>query len=75
MTKSWMSVVPFAFVLLWSTGFIGARFGLPYIEPFNYLFIKNASYPWVRFLYSYSDISRLSGHLGMSLNINWSQAR
>lgn len=40
MTKSWMSVVPFAFVLLWSTGFIGARYGLPYIEPFNYLFIR-----------------------------------
>lgn len=40
MTRSWMSVVPFAFVLLWSTGFIGARYGLPYIEPFNYLFIR-----------------------------------
>ncbi len=39
MTKR-MSIVPFAFVLLWSTGFIGARFGLPYIEPFNYLFIR-----------------------------------
>lgn len=40
MAKSWMRVVPFAFVLLWSTGFIGARYGLPYIEPFNYLFIR-----------------------------------
>ncbi|MFN3373898.1 MAG: DMT family transporter, partial [Chloroflexus sp.] len=28
------------FVLLWSTGFIGARFGLPYIEPFTFLSIR-----------------------------------
>ncbi|KEA63597.1 Permease of the drug/metabolite transporter (DMT) superfamily [Marinobacterium lacunae] len=33
-------IVPLLFVLLWSTGFIGARFGLPYIEPFNFLFIR-----------------------------------
>ena len=32
--------VPFVFVLLWSTGFIGARFALPWIEPFNLLFIR-----------------------------------
>lgn len=32
--------VPLLFVLLWSTGFIGARFGLPHIEPFNFLFIR-----------------------------------
>ncbi len=32
--------IPALFVLLWSTGFIGAKFGLPYIEPFNMLFIR-----------------------------------
>ncbi|MBV0934632.1 DMT family transporter [Marinobacterium weihaiense] len=32
--------VPLAFVLLWSTGFIGARFGLPYIEPFYLLWLR-----------------------------------
>ncbi|MGB0713052.1 MAG: DMT family transporter, partial [Gammaproteobacteria bacterium] len=32
--------VPLAFVLLWSTGFIGAGYALPYIEPFNLLFIR-----------------------------------
>jgi drug/metabolite transporter (DMT)-like permease len=31
---------PWIFVLLWSTGFIGARFGLPYIEPFTFLLIR-----------------------------------
>lgn len=29
--------IPFIFVLLWSTGFIGAKFGLPYAEPFTML--------------------------------------
>lgn len=33
-------LVPLLFVLLWSTGFIGARFGLPHIEPFNFLFVR-----------------------------------
>ena len=28
------------FVLLWSTGFIGARLGLPHIEPLTFLFIR-----------------------------------
>src|SRR6056300_1810044 len=38
--KSFTRAVPFIFVGLWSTGFIGARWGLPYIEPFNFLFIR-----------------------------------
>lgn len=28
------------FVLLWSTGFIGAKYGLPYAEPFTLLFLR-----------------------------------
>lgn len=32
--------LPFLFVLLWSTGFIGARLGLPHIEPLTFLFIR-----------------------------------
>jgi len=28
-----IATAPVLFVLLWSTGFIGARYGLPYIEP------------------------------------------
>ena len=31
------ATAPMLFVLLWSTGFIGARYGLPYIEPFTFL--------------------------------------
>ncbi|WP_091359183.1 DMT family transporter [Amphritea atlantica] len=33
-------LVPILFVLLWSTGFIGAKYALPYIEPFYLLFIR-----------------------------------
>lgn len=31
---------PILFVLLWSTGFIGARYGLPYIEPLTFLAVR-----------------------------------
>ncbi|EXJ11811.1 MULTISPECIES: DMT family transporter [Nitrincola] len=30
-------VAPWIFVLLWSTGFIGAKYGLPYSDPFSFL--------------------------------------
>ncbi len=33
----WVLLAPAAFVLLWSTGFIGAKFGLPYAEPLTFL--------------------------------------
>lgn len=31
---------PAVFVLLWSTGFVGARYGLPYAEPFTFLALR-----------------------------------
>jgi hypothetical protein len=33
LTRLAIATAPVLFVLLWSTGFIGARYGLPYIEP------------------------------------------
>lgn len=36
----WLALMPALFVLLWSTGFIGAKYGLPYAEPFTFLFIR-----------------------------------
>jgi len=30
-------LIPITFVLIWSTGFIGAKLGLPYAEPFTFL--------------------------------------
>lgn len=31
---------PAVFVLLWSTGFVGAKYGLPYAEPFTFLAVR-----------------------------------
>ena len=33
----WVAVMPGVFVLLWSTGFVGARLGMPHAEPFTFL--------------------------------------
>ena len=35
-----IAAAPVVFVLLWSTGFIGARYGLPYIEPMTFLGVR-----------------------------------
>lgn len=32
--------VPLLFVVLWSTGFIGAKFGLPHAEPLSFLLVR-----------------------------------
>jgi drug/metabolite transporter (DMT)-like permease len=39
-SSDWVRVMPGVFVLLWSTGFIGAKFGLPYAEPLTFLLIR-----------------------------------
>ncbi|MDZ7811511.1 MAG: EamA family transporter [Arhodomonas sp.] len=36
----WRVGMPALFVLLWSTGFIGARLGLPHAEPFTFLAVR-----------------------------------
>lgn len=33
--------IPFVFVLLWSTGFISAKFGVPYMDPFYLLLVRS----------------------------------
>ena len=40
LTKVAIAAAPVLFVLLWSTGFIGARYGLPYIEPLTFLAVR-----------------------------------
>ncbi|RTL56992.1 MAG: DMT family transporter [Rhodocyclaceae bacterium] len=34
------SVYPYLFVFLWSTGFIGAKYGLPHAEPLTFLLVR-----------------------------------
>lgn len=36
----WIRAMPAMFVVLWSTGFIGAKYGLPYVEPLTFLLIR-----------------------------------
>ncbi len=33
-------LIPYVFVFLWSTGFIIARYGMPYAEPMTFLFLR-----------------------------------
>jgi drug/metabolite transporter (DMT)-like permease len=40
LTRIAIAAAPMLFVLLWSTGFIGARYGLPYIEPLTFLAVR-----------------------------------
>ena len=39
---AWIAFMPPVFVLLWSTGFIGSKYGLPYAEPFTFLSLRFA---------------------------------
>lgn len=38
----WLAFMPVLFVILWSTGFIVAKFGLPYAPPLTFLFLRFA---------------------------------
>ncbi len=40
--RLWLQAMPGLFVLMWSTGFVGAKFGLPYAEPLTFLLLRFA---------------------------------
>jgi drug/metabolite transporter (DMT)-like permease len=42
-TRLFLLFAPYLFVFIWSTGFAGARFGLPFAEPFTLLSIRFAT--------------------------------
>ena len=41
-TSTWVRAMPAVFVLIWSTGFIVARFGMPHAPPFSFLGVRYA---------------------------------
>lgn len=48
----WLQVMPWVFVLIWSTGFIVARYGMPYAPPMKFLAVRYALsilcfLPWI----------------------------
>ncbi|MET0047332.1 MAG: DMT family transporter [Sedimenticola sp.] len=60
-----VSAAPLIFVLLWSTGFIGAKYALPYIEPYTLLAI--------RFVIALGVLLVLFAHFKPALPSRWSQ--
>lgn len=64
--------MPVLFVALWSTGFIGAKFGLPHAEPFTFLFIRclltlALLIPLIKLLgHTWPASWRLRGHIAIS---------
>ena len=39
-STAFIAVTPTLFVVLWSTGFIGMRLGIPYAEPFTFMLLR-----------------------------------
>ena len=61
------SFAPIIFVLLWSTGFIGAKYILPYSEPFVFLTI--------RYFFATLILVVIAKAIGESLRITWWQIK
>ncbi|WP_300554960.1 DMT family transporter [Limnohabitans sp. Rim8] len=40
LSGAWVWAIPLVFVLIWSTGFIVARFGMPHSPPFSFLLLR-----------------------------------
>jgi drug/metabolite transporter (DMT)-like permease len=53
---SWARFAPGLFVFLWSTGFIGAKYGLPHAEPLTFLFAR-----YVLVIVAFTALALLSG--------------
>jgi len=58
-TSLWRDPLPAVFVFLWSTGFIGAKLGAPYSEPFTFLAIR------------FGMAALLMAIIGLALNVQW----
>lgn len=55
----WVRFAPALFVMLWSTGFIGAKLGLPYAEPLTFLTLRMGM------------VALLLGAIGLSVRAPW----
>jgi drug/metabolite transporter (DMT)-like permease len=60
---AWLSFAPVIFVLLWSTGFIGARLTGPYAEPLSFLTIR------------FAIVAVLLGGAGLVMHARWPDKR
>lgn len=64
-TFQWVSIIPAVFVILWSTGFLGARYAMPYAEPFGFLSLR--FFASIIFIGGYAWISRAHWPRGSAL--------
>ncbi len=68
----WLRAMPVVFVLIWSTGFIVARYGMPFAPPLKFLAVRYALslvcfYAWARLAYVAWPVSRSQwGHLAVT---------
>jgi hypothetical protein len=60
---AWLGFAPVIFVLLWSTGFIGARLTGPYAEPLSFLTIR------------FAIVAVLLGAAGLVMRARWPDRR
>jgi drug/metabolite transporter (DMT)-like permease len=58
-----VSLAPALFVVLWSTGFISAKFGLPYAGPLTYLLLR------------FALVALLMGSVALALHSPWPKRR
>ena len=71
----WLRAMPLVFVLIWSTGFIVARFGMPHAPPMSFLATRYALsvlcfLPWIRLAKVAWPQSRAQWlHLGIKLKL------
>ncbi len=56
---AWIAAVPVLFVGLWSTGYMGALYGLPHAEPFTFLFVR------------FAIVAVLMGLVSLATNAPW----
>jgi drug/metabolite transporter (DMT)-like permease len=71
-TSRWLRAMPIVFVLIWSTGFIVARYGMPYAPPMKFLAMRYALsiacfVPWIYFARVAGPSSRVQwAHLAVT---------
>jgi drug/metabolite transporter (DMT)-like permease len=61
--SGWLAAMPFVFVLIWSTGFIVAKFGLPYAPPLTFLLLR------------FAGVFILLGPLVLAMRAPWPRGR
>lgn len=64
-----VAVAPALFVLLWSTGFIGAKYGLPYAEPLTFLYVRFLAVLVVVVLFAWVTSAPMPDRAGIFHNI------